>query len=101
MIRFFTPLFLSFLLLLCVTAQVPNGYYAPAEGKTNAQLKTALHLIIKNANVPAYGSGDGKTLSSRIGLSMFGNVQEATENSLLNSMNSTAVGNEFLFSQFL
>ncbi|WP_420061066.1 DUF927 domain-containing protein (plasmid) [Aliarcobacter butzleri] len=47
------------------------------------------------------GSGDGKTLSSRIGLSMFGNVQEATENSLLNSMNSTAVGNEFLFSQFL
>lgn len=61
MIRFFTPLFLSFLLLLSVTAQVPNGYYAPAEGKTNAELKTALHLIIKDANVPAYGSGDGKT----------------------------------------
>lgn len=47
------------------------------------------------------GTGEGKTLSSRIGLSMFGNVQESTENSLLHSMNSTAVGNEFLFSQFL
>jgi uncharacterized protein (DUF927 family) len=46
-------------------------------------------------------TGEGKTLSARIGLSMFGNVQDSTENSLLNSMNSTAVGNEFLFSQFL
>ena len=46
-------------------------------------------------------TGEGKTLSTRIGLSMFGNVQESIENSLLNSMNSTAVGNEFLFSQFL
>lgn len=63
MIRFFSPLFLSFLLLLSVTAQVPSGYYAPAEGKTNAALKTALHQIIEKGTRLGYGSGSGKTWS--------------------------------------
>lgn len=46
-------------------------------------------------------TGQGKTLSSRIGLSMFGNAQESNENSLINSMSSTAVGGELLFAQFM
>ena len=53
----------SFLLLLtlAVTAQIPAGYYNSAIGKKQAELKTALHLIIKTANVPSYGSGTGST----------------------------------------
>jgi len=39
-------LFLSFSLL----AQIPNGYYNNAEGKTGYSLKTALHNIIKNGH---------------------------------------------------
>lgn len=55
---------LSFFLLLlafAVTAQIPTGYYNSAIGKKQAELKTALHLIIKTANVPSYGSGTGST----------------------------------------
>lgn len=43
-------------------------------------------------------SGKGKTLSARIGLSMYGNAAEG-ENSLASNMNSTAVGNEIKFNQ--
>lgn len=52
-----------FLLFLSVTllAQVPAGYYNSAIGKKQAELKTALHLIIKTANVPSYGSGTNST----------------------------------------
>lgn len=59
-----TTIFLSsFLLLLAfaVTAQIPTGYYNSAIGKKQAELKTALHLIIKTANVPSYGSGTSST----------------------------------------
>ena len=48
---------LSFTLL----AQIPAGYYDTALGKKQAELKTALHLKIKVANVPSYGSGSGST----------------------------------------
>ena len=50
-------LFLSF----SVLAQIPAGYYDSAIGKKQAELKTALHLIIKTANVPSYGSGTSST----------------------------------------
>lgn len=50
-------LFLSF----SVLAQIPTGYYNSAIGKKQAELKTALHLIIKTANVPSYGSGSSST----------------------------------------
>jgi endonuclease I len=57
--------FLSFpiLLLLSISifAQIPAGYYDSAIGKKQAELKTALHLKIKVANVPSYGSGSGST----------------------------------------
>lgn len=43
--------------------QIPQGYYDPAVGKKKAELKTALHEIIKHANVLGYGSGAGKTWS--------------------------------------
>ena len=36
-------------------AQVPIGYYDAAQGKTGAQLKTALHNIIKNHKEFSYG----------------------------------------------
>lgn len=49
------------LAVLSLSAQIPAGYYNSAIGKKNAELKTALHLIIKNANVPDYGSGAGST----------------------------------------
>ncbi|MBP1594267.1 MAG: nuclease, partial [Bacteroidetes bacterium] len=55
------------LLIVCIggqlMAQIPSGYYSPAVGKKKAELKTALHAIIKNATVLNYGSGDGKTWS--------------------------------------
>jgi len=57
-----------FLLLLSffsnfLLSQIPAGYYDSAIGKKKAELKTALHLKIMNANVLAYGGGDGKTWS--------------------------------------
>ncbi len=36
-------------------AQVPAGYYGPAQGKTGEALKTALHNIIKNHKEFSYG----------------------------------------------
>jgi len=53
------PIFL--LLSISVFAQIPPGYYDSAIGKKQAELKTALHLKIKVANVPSYGSGAGST----------------------------------------
>ena len=61
--RKISTLSLSLFLLfsIVVTAQIPAGYYDSAIGKKQAELKTALHLIIKTANVPSYGSGAGST----------------------------------------
>ena len=57
--RFFLLLLASLLLCPCLLlAQGPNGtgiYYKPANGKTGAELKTAMHLIIKNPKVVGYG----------------------------------------------
>jgi endonuclease I len=50
-----------YLLTISIFAQIPAGYYDSAIGKMKAELKTALHLKIKNANVPSYGSGAGST----------------------------------------
>lgn len=38
-----------------------NAYYAQALGKKKAELKTAMHEIIEQADVLYYGSGNGKT----------------------------------------
>ena len=56
-------LLLSFLLFsfLCIYAQIPAGYYDSAIGKKQAELKTALHLIVMNATPPSYGSGASST----------------------------------------
>ena len=48
---------LIIILLFCTSAlfsQVPEGYYLSVEGKSGANLKTALYNIIKNPNVLAY-----------------------------------------------
>lgn len=47
----------------CTTAmaQIPTGYYDQLDGKKGAELKTAVHETIKDANVLEYGSGTGKT----------------------------------------
>lgn len=44
-----------------VLAQIPDGYYDALKGKKGAELKTAVHNIIKDANVLSYGSGLGST----------------------------------------
>ena len=42
-------------------AQIPEGYYSSLKGKKGAELKTAVHKIIKNAKVLSYSSGDHST----------------------------------------
>lgn len=42
-------------------AQIPTGYYDDLTGKSGAELKTAVHSIIKDASVLEYGSGTGRT----------------------------------------
>ncbi len=55
-------IYLFFILaFLSVYAQIPTGYYDSAIGKKQAELKTALHLVIMNATPPSYGSGAGST----------------------------------------
>lgn len=50
-----TLLTLSLLIsALALTAQVPNGYYNAADGKTGDELKVALHNIIKGHHVVSY-----------------------------------------------
>ena len=48
-----------FLLLALISgslsAQIPNGYYNNANGKTGDELKIALHDIIKGHHVVSYG----------------------------------------------
>lgn len=46
---------------LPMLAQIPEGYYSSLKGKKGAELKTAIHDLIKKANVLSYGSGYGKT----------------------------------------
>ena len=46
---------------LPMLAQIPEGYYSSLKGKKGAELKTAIHNIIKNAKVLEYGSGDQST----------------------------------------
>lgn len=46
---------------LPMLAQIPEGYYSSLKGKKGAELKTAIHNIIKNAKVLEYGSGKGHT----------------------------------------
>lgn len=46
---------------LPMLAQIPEGYYSSLKDKKGAELKTAIHDIIKKANVLEYGSGRGKT----------------------------------------
>ncbi len=46
---------------LPMLAQIPEGYYSSLKGKKGAELKTAIHDIIKKANVLEYGSKKGHT----------------------------------------
>lgn len=46
---------------LPMLAQIPEGYYSSLKGKKGAELKTAIHNIIKNAKVLEYGSKKGHT----------------------------------------
>ena len=43
------------------SAQIPQGYYDALKGKKGAELKTAVHNIIKKAKVLKYGDGDNST----------------------------------------
>lgn len=60
--RSLQSLFLLFTLALVsiVNAQIPANYYVDAHGKEKAELKTALHQIIRDpCDVLPYGWGDG------------------------------------------
>lgn len=46
---------------LPMLAQIPEGYYSSLKGKKGAERKTAIHDIIKKANVLSYGSNYGHT----------------------------------------
>ena len=46
---------------LPMLAQIPEGYYSSLKGKKGAELKSAIHDLIKKANVLSYGSGNRKT----------------------------------------
>ena len=51
-----TLLTLSLLIsVLALIAQIPNGYYNAANGKTGDELKVALHNIVKGHHVVSYG----------------------------------------------
>jgi endonuclease I len=49
--------FLLITLLVITKAQIPNGYYNTADGKTGATLKTALYNIIKGHTEVSYTPG--------------------------------------------
>ena len=61
LLRLSLALVASVLPALSSLAQIPEGYYSSLKGKKGAELKTAVHNIIKNAKVLSYGSGQGKT----------------------------------------
>lgn len=46
---------------LAASAQIPQGYYDALKGKKGAELKTAVHNIIKEAHVLSYGKGIAAT----------------------------------------
>lgn len=58
-----TMLTLILLLGISLWAQIPVGYYSTAEGKSKAELKTALHNKIKVGKRLSYGSGPTSTWS--------------------------------------
>lgn len=53
--RLYTSLIAIFFSQLAI-AQIPNGYYNTAEGKTGSELRAALHNIIKNHTVVSYSN---------------------------------------------
>ena len=55
-VRFTFSLFVFSLCVFGVLAQEPTGYYSAAEGKNKAELKTALHNIIKSHKALEYYS---------------------------------------------
>lgn len=61
LLRLSLALVASVMPTLSMLAQIPEGYYSSLKGKKGAELKTAVHKIIKNAKVLSYGSGQGKT----------------------------------------
>ena len=44
----------------------PQGYYASAEGRSGAELRAALHVILTNATVLPYSSGSSVDTSDAL-----------------------------------
>lgn len=61
LLRLSLAFLVSVMTALPMLAQIPEGYYSSLKGKKGAELKTAIHDIIKKANVLSYGSGNRKT----------------------------------------
>lgn len=52
----FTALHALILFSVIASAQIPDGYYDSAQGKTGPELKTALYLITDNHNILSYSA---------------------------------------------
>ena len=66
-------LFLSIFSL--IRAEIPEGYYpATLNGKKERELKTALHLLLKDHTRIGYGGGMGGTWSCLLYTSIFFNL---------------------------
>ncbi len=61
--RLLASFLMSCVCTFCALADIPEGYYSATSGKKKAELKAALHEIIRTASVLSYGSGAGKTWS--------------------------------------
>ena len=60
-IKTLTIIIIATFFSIAASAQIPEGYYDALKGKKGAELKTAVHNIIKNAKVLDYGSNKGST----------------------------------------
>lgn len=61
----FLPIVLTVMVIVSLGfrlgATIPAGYYYAADGKSGAELKTALHQIVSAMHTLGYGSGEGTT----------------------------------------
>lgn len=61
LLKLFVTAFVAATAAVGAMAQIPHDYYQSLKGKKGAELKTAIHNLVKEAYVLSYGSKDGST----------------------------------------
>lgn len=61
LLKLFVTAFVAATTAVGAMAQIPHDYYQSLKGKKGAELKTAIHNLVKEAYVLSYGSKDGST----------------------------------------